>query len=396
MPNYPAIPVNPSVLNWARSESGYGVDRVAARLGVKEARVQAWEQGERQPTQRQLEELAKFLRRPLGVFFLPRPPQLSPLGAEYRRLTGVAPGRESPELRIALRQMLARRENALNLMDELGEAVPPFSLQAHMREPAAEVGARLRRATGVDLETQLAWPNEWRAWAGWRAAIEEKGVFVFLFPGVSLEEARGLAILRAPLPAVAINSKEMPEARAFTLFHELVHVMLAAGNEELPAIRERRPAREWAEVERFAESVASHALVPEPALRQLLPTRPSDRSWDLTEVRGLARRFRITALAMATRLRESGYMTWARYNAWRKEWEAYVATLRPRRGGFATPIEKAVSRAGRPFATLVLEALSANRITSVDASRFLDLKFEHFEKLGDHLREGAAGAGLGE
>lgn len=388
-----AIPVNPAVLRWAREESGYGADRVASRLGVKEERVLAWERGERQPTQRQLEELARFLRRPLGVFFLPRPPQIAPLGAEYRRLPGVEPGRESPELRIALRQMLARRENALNLIEELGETVASFTLRAYLREPAPEVGARLRRVAGVDVATQLAWPNEWRAWATWRAAVEDMGVFVFLFPKVGLEEVRGLALLRTPLPVVAINGKEMPEARAFTLFHELVHLMLAAGNEEVPAIRERRSAREWAEVERFAEAAASHALVPEDALREMLPPRVSrDAAWNLDDVRGLARKFRITPLAMATRLRESGFMTWSRYNAWRKEWEEYVSTLRPRRGGFATPVEKAVNRAGRPFATLVLEALSANRITSVDAARYLDLKFEHFEKLGAHLREGAGGA----
>src|SRR6266516_798142 len=121
-------PVNPTVLRWAREESGYGIDRVAARLGVKGDRVRAWEEGKRQPTQRQLEELARFVRRPLGVFFLPRPPQLTPLSAEYRRLPGVQPGRESPELRIALRQMLLRRENALNLMEELGKTLPPFTL----------------------------------------------------------------------------------------------------------------------------------------------------------------------------------------------------------------------------------------------------------------------------
>jgi len=396
MPSSPSIPVNPEVLRWARKESGYPTDRVANRLNVKEERVRAWEKGERQPTERQLEELAKFLRRPLGIFFLPRPPQLLPLGGEYRRLSGITPGQESPELRIALRQMLSRRENALNLMEELGDKVASFALRAHMREPAAEVGARLRDATGVELATQLAWPNEWRAWAGWRAAVEEMGAFVFLFPGVTLEEVRGLAILRDPLPVVAINSKEMPEARSFTLFHELVHVMLAAGKEELPAIRERRPAREWTEVERFAESVASHALVPESALRDALPSRAADRSWDLPEVRSLARRFRITPLAMATRLRGSGFMTWPKYNAWRQKWDEFVGTLRPRRGGFATPVEKAVNRAGRPFATLVLEALAANRITSVDASRFLDLKFEHFGKLGDHLREGASGVRQGE
>lgn len=189
----------------------------------------------------------------------------------------------------------------------------------------------------------------------------------------------------------------MPEARTFTLFHELVHLMLAAGNEEVVAIRERRSNKEWAEVERFAEAAASHALVPEEALRDALSSRAlRDTAWGLDEVRTLARRFRITPLAMATRLRESGFMTWARYNAWRKNWDAYVSNLPARRGGFATPVEKAVNRAGRPFAALVLEALSANRITSVDAARYLDLKFEHFERLGAHLREGAGGTAIDE
>jgi hypothetical protein len=55
-----------------------------------------------------------------------------------------------------------------------------------------------------------------------------------------------------------------------------------------------------------------------------------------------------------------------------------------------------VSRAGRPFAQLVLEALSANRITSVDASRYLDLKFEHFDKLRVHLARGPGETTLNE
>ena len=393
----PAIPVNPAVLKWAREESGFSANRVAARLHVKEERVVSWERGKRQPTQRQIEEVARFLRRPLGLFFMASPPQLTPLGMEYRRLPGVEPGQESPELRIALRQMLARRESALNLMEELGETSPGFALRARLSESPAAVGARLRDATGMSVEAQFAWSNEWRAWAAWRAAVENMGVFVFMFPKVSLIDARGLALLRTSLPVVGINSKELPEARAFTLFHELVHLALAAGQQEAPAMNEHRSAEQWTVVERFAEAAASHALVPESALREAIGRSPGqDVGWSLADVRAVARRFRITPLALATRLRESGYMTWPAYNRWRAEWNEYVATLRPRRGGFATPVEKAVTRAGRPYASLVMEALSANRITSVDAARYLDLKFEHFEKLGDYLRDGTGGAAFDE
>lgn len=393
MTNAPTVAVNPSILTWAREESGYAVDRVAKRLHVKEERVAAWEKGERQPTLRQLEQLARFLHRPFSIFFLPRPPQLPPLAAEYRRLPGVEPGHESPELRLALRQMLMRRENALNLMEELGEPIREFSLNAHLRETAAEVGQRLRSAIGVDVATQLGWANEWQAWNAWRAAVEQSGVLVFQFGKIPLQEVRGLALLRTPLPVVAVNGKELPEARSFTLFHEVVHLMLAIGHEEAPALRERRSSTEWDDVERFAEIAASHALVPEDALRNMIGQLGLQAAaWTIEEVRRIARKFRITPLAMATRLRESGFISWAHYNRWRSEWQSYVASLPPRTGGFATPVGKALNRAGQPFARLVLEALAANRITSVDASRYLDLKFEHFEKLRVRLSEGPGGA----
>ena len=103
--------------------------------------------------------------------------------------------------------MLARRENAVNLIEELGEQLAAPKLRTHLTEAPSEVAGRIRKATGIDADTQLAWPNEWRAWAAWRASVEDLGVFVFLFPGVALEEARGLALLREPLPVVAINSK---------------------------------------------------------------------------------------------------------------------------------------------------------------------------------------------
>src|ERR1039458_1514549 len=130
MSSHQAIAVNPSLLAWAREESGYELDQVAKRLQVKGERLVAWEKGERQPTMRQVEALARFLHRPLSVFFLPRPPQLSPLAAEYRRLPDVEPGHESPELRLALRQMLIRRENTLNLMGELRSEEHTSELQS--------------------------------------------------------------------------------------------------------------------------------------------------------------------------------------------------------------------------------------------------------------------------
>jgi Zn-dependent peptidase ImmA (M78 family)/DNA-binding XRE family transcriptional regulator len=375
--------VNPEVLAWARTEGGWLPEQVARSLQVKPARVVAWEEGERQPTLRQVEKLARFFHRPLSIFFQPAKPDLPSLAAEYRRLPGVHVGAESPALRLAIRRMLSRRELALELAGEIGEDLPSFDLAAHLSEAPAAVGARLRIHLALSLDAQLSWANEWQAWRAWRTAAEHAGLLVFQFPGVELQEARGVSLLHWPSPAVGINSKEhVPQAKTFTLLHETVHLMLARGKEERPALFEERDENEWTSIERFAESAASHAFVPQDGLSQVISASHDPRSdWSIHEVRTLARRFWMTPAALATRLRESGFMTWTRYRQWRDEWSAYVATLPVRKGGFATQARKAVGRAGRPFTKLVLEAMSANRITSVDAARYLDLKFRHFDDL---------------
>ena len=382
----PAL-VNPTVLTWARQESGYPPEPVARRLNVKLERLLAWERGEKKPTVRQAQDLAKLYHRPFGVFFLPQPPALPPLAAEYRRLPGVQPGVESPEFRLALRVMSQRREVALELSEELGVRVVDFGFTAHLSESTAAVGARLREALGITADEQLGWTSDWQAWRRWREAIETVGVLVFQFPKVSFAQARGVSLFKFPLPAIGINSKESsPGARSFTLLHELTHLALAAGNEERAALRETRDDAGWLEVERFAEEAASAALIPSEILSAFLQKmNVSPDGWDLALMRSLASKFNTTPLAMATRLRAVGTLSWNGYNRWKTEWNRYLDSL-PKRKGFALPVDKTLGRSGRPFAQLVLEALDMNRITAVQASRYLDLRFDHFDKLRNELR----------
>jgi Zn-dependent peptidase ImmA (M78 family)/DNA-binding XRE family transcriptional regulator len=388
--------VNPTVLTWARQESGYPPEPVAKRLNVKLERLLAWERGDLKPTVRQAQNLAKFYRRPFGVFFLPEPPTLPPLAAEYRRLPGVRPGVESPEFRLALRVMSQRREVALELSEELGVRVEDFNFTAHLFESTAAVGARLREALGITADEQLGWTSDWQAWRRWREAVETAGVLVFQFPKVSLAQARGVTLFKFPLPAIGINSKDSsPGARSFTLLHELTHLALAVGNEERAAIGETRDDAGWLEVERFAEEAASAALIPQEMLSSILQRMDvSPDAWDISSMRSLAGKFNITPLAMATRLRTAGALSWEGYNRWKLEWNQYVGTL-PKRKGFVSPVGKTFGRSGRSFVQLVLEALDMNRITAVQASRYLDLRFDHFDKLRNELRMepmGPAGA----
>ena len=67
----------PSVIEWARVESGLRADFLAKKLAVKPEQVKAWERGDRIPTVRQVEKLADVLHRPMSVFFMPEPPRIA-------------------------------------------------------------------------------------------------------------------------------------------------------------------------------------------------------------------------------------------------------------------------------------------------------------------------------
>jgi len=390
--------VNAAMLAWSRTDAGYSLGQAATALKRPEAQIAAWEAGEKQPSVRQAEALAKLYDRTLGFFSLPTPPNVAPLPTEYRRLPGVVPGSESPALRRSVRRLVHRRRIGLHLYAELGAEPVDFPLRAKQGEDAESVGGRIREALGISVQEQLRWPSEFAAYRAWRAAAERLGVLVCQFSGKDISGIRGTSIIHFPLPVVGICSREIPLSKPFTLLHEIVHISLAASDEEKPAFSEGRNDDDWLKVERYCEAAASAALMPKQAIledRDVVNLRMSEE-WDVDGVQRIARRFRVTPTAVATRLLWLGVISARAYDQWKESWAAYRES-RPEKPGFgiATPPEKAVGRNGPLFTSLVLSALNGDRISSVDATHFLDLAFNHVETLRREwtLRPGAGAGG---
>src|ERR1039457_414851 len=110
----PAL-VKPTLLVWARERAGLHLEEAASRLDIGVEKLQEWEQGKDRPSIAQLRKLGELYKRPLAVFFLSEPPQGFDPQREFRRLPGVTAQTESPELRLALRIALFRREAAREL-----------------------------------------------------------------------------------------------------------------------------------------------------------------------------------------------------------------------------------------------------------------------------------------
>src|SRR5882762_1426584 len=104
--------VKPELLVWARKDAGAPED-AAKRAGVAPERLGAWERCEARPSIAQLRRLGALYKRPLGVFFLPKPPKDFAALKDFRRLPGEVAGVLLPALKFAIRRARERRALAL-------------------------------------------------------------------------------------------------------------------------------------------------------------------------------------------------------------------------------------------------------------------------------------------
>jgi Zn-dependent peptidase ImmA (M78 family)/DNA-binding XRE family transcriptional regulator len=389
MPKSVKAIVKAELLVWARESAHLRLTEAARKAQVKEEQLSAWEQGEGQPSIPQLRKLGRVYKRPLAVFYLPKPPKMFDALRDFRRLPEEMVGKQSPELAYEIRRARARREIALDLYRELIGEPEAFLWTASLDENPEDVAVRLRELLGVKRTEAASWRNAYDALNRWRGALEEAGVLVFQAEGVEVSEMRGFSLSERLFPAVVVNIKDAVVGRIFTMLHEAAHLMLREGGlcdllEESSRAQER--------IEAFCNHVAGATLMPgawmleEPLVREHKGTQ-----WADEEIAALAQTYRVSREAVVRRLLILGKTTEDFYRRKRKElqeeFEAQREEAEERKalgletGGFAPPDRMAVSTAGPFFVRLVLESYHQEKITPNDLSSFLGVRLKHVAKI---------------
>lgn len=295
--------IRPELLTWAREEAGLTVEDAAKKVPIKPERLLACEQGNARLTVNQLRSLSKAYKRPLALFFLPGPPPRRASLRDFRRVPGEPERSESPRLRYEIRRARYRRQVSHHLFEDLGEEPPPFNPLTTTAEDPEAVATEIRQLLGVSREEQHDFTDEYRALNRWRDAIEQCGVMVFQATGVERNEMRGFSISEPVLPTIVTNVKDVPQARVFTMIHELTHIMLrACGLCDL---------EEAQDIEVFCNRVAGATLVPREWLinEHLVRSRGPRPQWDEHQIGALARRYRVSREVIVRRLLIVGYAT---------------------------------------------------------------------------------------
>lgn len=390
--------VKPELLKWARESAGFAVAQAAERAHIEHQRLEGWEKGHARPTVGQLRVLANLYRRPLAVFFLPRPPKdFDPMELhDFRRLPDKELRRASPALRYAIRQAHTRRDVALDLHEELGLTIPQFDLEASLSDGAEELGARIREYLGITYEKQIQWRDEYDAFNHWRSALETAGVLIFQSIGVSLDEMRGFSIGDRPLHVVVLNIDDPPTGRIFTMLHETAHLALRkAGLCDLNERRRKLDLDQRTEV--YCNHVAGAALVPaHNLLREPLVTAATTgaRAWEDRDIEWLARRYAVGRETVLRRLLILGRTTKAFYERKHREYieqqkqrrEREARKRAERESGGPLPHRVAIATLGPLFTRLALNAYHQEKITGSDLSDYLEVRLKHLHDVEQEVQ----------
>lgn len=377
------LPVSPGVLAWARETMGYSLDEAAVKLKVAPELLAHWEAALSRPPMSKAKKMAKLYRRPLIALMLPAPPEEPAGPPDFRTLPGSSPSARafSPDLRLAIRQAHLRQEVAMELAEELGYAAT-VSLPKLTQERTPEQAAKAIRAKlGVPLEQQRLWRDHYAAYKAWRAAVEAHNILVCQFSSVALDEARAFSVAGPRYPVIALNAKDHPYARMFSLFHELGHVLLGGGG--LCAWR-REDAQQ---TERWCNRFAAEILVPGEALQALVAERglPKSVTWEASEIGLLARGFAVSNSMMAIRLQEEDLADRAELAPLIAAWSA-AGSSTPASGG-GDYWRNLLSRESRLYLELLQEAVSSEHLSLHRATDYTGIRPAHWAQLQEKLGE---------
>jgi Zn-dependent peptidase ImmA (M78 family) len=347
------------------------------------------EAGKAAPTVRQARILADFYDRAFLEFFLPEPPVVSePKGIpDFRMQAGIVPPADDREVLEIQRWTATQRVNALDLFDEVGEEPPelPAGMFSTLVDRPEQAAAVARELLNFPIEQQLNLPADEDALpAMLRQKLESLGVLTLRLTELKRFGIRGICLAEFPLPVVVFRD-EAPSAQAFTLAHELGHVLIKQSG----ITGSRQIAYETNPVEKWCDTFAASFLMPRSEVERTagkVPKQPADEFAD-ARLAELARFFRVSPHAMLIRLVHLGYVKAAYY--WETKKPEFDAQERQYRR-FGRPQYYGVrykNRLGELYTNLVLEAWAAGRITNHNAAQYMGIKnLRHLFDIRDHAR----------
>ena len=355
-----------AVIEWAIEESGYSVPELAAKMEevkVNESLIVEWIRGDSTPTQGQLTELAKVLKRQRAVFYMKSPPASSDVEVELRTANGAGTRPLLPDERLKVREAMSLQRLVSWLSRERAECSLPKAKQfSDIDQVAGDIIEWLQ----VSHAERVTWESDGQAYRTWKGRLEALGVLVLELQ-LGKDGVRGFSAFDRFSPLIAVNTAESSAARTFTLMHELAHLVVRKSGSCLSTTLDKRY-----DLEQWCDRVAGEVLVPDSTLSGFVAARPRAQGLDLVLEVATAYRTSLRAAAVALGRLDSRFKPL--YSQVEKTFPTKDREKPPARGrGGLTRCERRLREAGGVACRVIIDAWRDQRINERDARQALGL-----------------------
>lgn len=371
--------INHEMLTWARKTVKLSVELAAKKIGVKMEKLESWEKGEEFPTIKQLYKIVNVYKRPFALFYFPIPPKhFKPL-KDFRKFHHQYTLTENEEYILQKELLLfqQKRQIALDLYEQLDKDAPQFKLKVTVNQSPEKLAGKIIQYLGINHNEVANIKPGYDALNYWKKLLESKGILVFQTSGVPLHIMRGACVAKDVLPVIIINSNDTQNGRIFSLFHELVHIVLHEDGISNFRYSDRNL---YDPVEVYCNQTAAEVLVPVHILLESLVVRSHnshEAQWTADELRKLSHRFCVSREVILRRLLTIGRTTNAFYQDY---WDNQdYGNKKASSGG--DYYRNKIAKNGGLFLNLVLQGYYQEKLTASSFWDYTQIKVSNLAKL---------------
>lgn len=385
--------VKPEIMVWARETAGLSQETAANKLGYRDSsrsaaaeKLDAIENGCKEPSRRQLVKMAETYRRPLLTFYLSRPPERESRGADFRTVSQDRQVSHEALLDALVRDIKARQSMVRSILEDEDEAEPLHFVGSHsIGDGRAALLATMQALLDRDSAEYRAQPNASAAFAYLRERAEKSSIFVLLkgdlgnyHTALDTGTFRGFSVADDVAPFVVINDNDARPAWSFTLLHEIVHLLL--GQTGISGHYSDN------QLERFCNDVAGEFLLPASELSQLALNDGDDLSTRSETISYFAEKAKVSRTMVAYKAYRSGLMTQQDFNRlsalYGNEWRSQSAgAIASRQKGGPSFYTVRRHRLGDRIVSLMRRMVVADAVSTSKAARILGVKSRQVEPL---------------
>lgn len=307
--------VNPSIISWARLRAELSYEELSKKVGLPRVdKLIKWEEGELMPTFNQAQKLSKAMHIPFGYLFLSTPPENEDvLPIPDLRTIGSEPlGKPSASLIEVVRQVLVKQAWYKDYLIKSGYERNTFVGKASIDDNPLEIVADIKECLGLPkIPKRGSWEDYMRSLVG---KIESLNILVMksgivgsnTHRPLSVKEFRGFAICDPFAPVIFINSSDSPQARLFTLIHELAHIWLG-----LSGVTDAKPNSHRKE-EKVCNQVAAEFLVP---TEEFTSYWEQNQDGNIEKFAFIASKFHVSQWVIARKALDLNFISVKEYNS---------------------------------------------------------------------------------